>query len=750
MSRSIPISRVAPWLRGTCTALAFFTSTLAVSAQGAGRILFEYWEGITGSYVANLTANANYPNKPVARDFPDIFECVPNWGENHGGRFRGYVHPPQSGEYVFWIASDNESQLWLSPDDNPANKQQIANVATWTGRRNWTAFPSQESAPLYLEAGYRYYVEVLYKEGTGGDHCAVGWKLPDETLERPMPGDRLSPFAISETVPGSAATLNLLSQGHPRVMASGQGFARAAARVSGVPEVNSRYVTLRNKADSILTQPVSIYEKPDGIRLLAVSRQVLDRVETLAFVYRISGDARYLNRAWSELQAAAGFPDWNPSHFLDTAEMTAAFAIGYDWLYPYWTTAQRDTIRNAIKNKGLLPGRTEYVNRRGWTTSIYNWNAVCNGGLALGAMAVANEEPTLAREIINYALGSLPIGVRDFAPDGGWDEGPGYWDYGTKYLSFFFAGAEAAFGGTFGFAASPGLSETGYYPIYIGKPNGRTFNYSDGGDGGIGGPQLHYFSWRYGQPDFAAFQRARNQSSARELLWFDRRGQSAAEIGLPLDRVFNSCQVSTARTAWGDSQALFAGLKAGNNQQGHEQLDIGTFVLDALGQSWAIELGSDNYNLPGYFGSQRFNYYRLRAEGQNTLVLNPTSGKDQVQTLNAPIIATESTADRAFTIANLTPAYSTRAQSVRRGLDLNRAGNYVILQDEVSASIPAELWWFMHTRASISVDPDGTSATLQLGTKRLWAKILAGPAEAQFTVMSATPLPTSPNPSGQN
>jgi hypothetical protein len=65
---------------------------------------------------------------------------------------------------------------------------------------------------------------------------------------------------------------------------------------------------------------------------LSASRQVLDRVRTLALVSRFYGDRRYSNRAWQELEAAAAFPDWNPSHFLHTAEMTHAFALGYDWL----------------------------------------------------------------------------------------------------------------------------------------------------------------------------------------------------------------------------------------------------------------------------------------------------------------------------------------------------------------------------------------------------------------------------------
>ena len=97
------------------------------------------------------------------------------------------------------------------------------------------------------------------------------------------------------------------------------------------------YAEVKKSADKILAAPVSKYEKPDGRRLLSVSRRVLDRVRTLALVHRLEGDPRYADRAWKELEAAAAFPDWNPAHFLDTAEMTHAFALGYDWLYDRWT-----------------------------------------------------------------------------------------------------------------------------------------------------------------------------------------------------------------------------------------------------------------------------------------------------------------------------------------------------------------------------------------------------------------------------
>ena len=51
-------------------------------------------------------------------------------------------------------------------------------------------------------------------------------------------------------------------------------------------------------------------------------------------------------------------------------------------------------------------------------------------------------------------------------------------------------------------------------------------------------------------------------------------------------------------------QALFVGFKAGDNKANHSHLDLGSFVFDAAGVRWAMDLGADDYNLPGYFGGQ--------------------------------------------------------------------------------------------------------------------------------------------------
>ncbi len=145
---------------------------------GQGYILYEYWDNITGTAVSNLTNDPRYPDSPDESRWWQTFEGDVGRGDNYGIRARGYVYPPVSGEYIFWISGDDECQLWLSTDDDPANIRQVSHITTWTNSREWDKEDTQKSNPITLQAGQKYYIEALMKEGTGGDSLAVGWGGP--------------------------------------------------------------------------------------------------------------------------------------------------------------------------------------------------------------------------------------------------------------------------------------------------------------------------------------------------------------------------------------------------------------------------------------------------------------------------------------------------------------------------------------------------------------------------------------------
>ncbi len=161
----------------------------------SGTITRDFWANVTGASVSKVPVNT----VPTSSSQLTIFEGPTKAGDNYASRIRGYICPPLTGSYIFWIASDDNSELWLSTNDMPANKVKIASVTGYCAPREWTKYPSQQSVPINLNAGTKYYIEALHKEGTLGDNLSVGWQLPFGTLERPIPGSRLSPFGLPLT-----------------------------------------------------------------------------------------------------------------------------------------------------------------------------------------------------------------------------------------------------------------------------------------------------------------------------------------------------------------------------------------------------------------------------------------------------------------------------------------------------------------------------------------------------------------------
>lgn len=133
-------------------------------------------------------------DRPPARtEALKSFEAPSHQAERYSSRIRGYVHPPVSGDYTFWISGDDEGRLFLSSDDDAGNKKQIASAPGWTGQRQWDKHKQQQSEPVQLGTGKRYYVEAIHREGELGDHLAVAWQSPGREREV-VPGAHLSPF----------------------------------------------------------------------------------------------------------------------------------------------------------------------------------------------------------------------------------------------------------------------------------------------------------------------------------------------------------------------------------------------------------------------------------------------------------------------------------------------------------------------------------------------------------------------------
>ncbi|MDD4103051.1 MAG: hypothetical protein PHU80_10540 [Kiritimatiellae bacterium] len=200
----------------------------------------------------------------------------------------------------------------------------------------------------------------------------------------------------------------------PRLFATPAQFRRVQEECRESDMVRAVLDRIIFDADQMLEFETCRYEK-EGRRLLHVSRNALKRVSTLAMAFRMTGNNAYLKRCRAEMLAAAAFEDWNPSHFLDVAEMTLALAIGYDWLYHELDAETRLIVAGAILDKGL---KTSLKHAGWWVRASNNWGQVCHAGMLAGALALMDQHPDLAAEITRRAIVNLPRSMQAVAPNG--------------------------------------------------------------------------------------------------------------------------------------------------------------------------------------------------------------------------------------------------------------------------------------------------------------------------------------------
>jgi hypothetical protein len=179
-----------------------FLLAAATLSSPAGVVLKLEYDGITGNAITNLTTDALYPISPTGAEglAGGLAEPV-NVTDAFGAWTRGFIEAPQSGQYTFWIASDDDGEFWLSTSESPAGLVKVAENVGAVALHNYVAKPAQQSAPIALAAGQKYYFEMLHKEGVGGDFCSVAWTLPDGSFQDPVPESRLWPYPVNLSDP---------------------------------------------------------------------------------------------------------------------------------------------------------------------------------------------------------------------------------------------------------------------------------------------------------------------------------------------------------------------------------------------------------------------------------------------------------------------------------------------------------------------------------------------------------------------
>ena len=744
-------------------------SPLATSDTGS--ILDEFWLGLAGTNLTTLTGNANYPDHPTGRELLTTFESLaPNWTTNLGTRVSGWLVPLTNGNYTFAVAAADNAQLWLSTNAVETNEVLIASVPSASGFRQFTTFTNQKSLSIPLVGGQKYFIELRQKAATNAAYYSVAWQPPGAVSFSVIPGDYLAPNGLHTPQPDLTHLFDTLASGHPRILTSLERFAwlRQCIASNSPSYVVSTWLNVSNSAAAVLADTsLTGWEVGNDVD-----------IEVLGMAYFVTGKTNYAEQAWLEMSNACNLPNWNNSNGLTQGGMCKGMGLGYDWFYDYLTPARRSVITNGLLTLGVAYNQPMYPNYAWYLkTSANNWAMVFNNGSVDMAIALADEAPATSQLLLASALNSMRPIMGHFTTDNAaYFEGQNYWSWGVTHLIYMLAGLQSSLGTQFSLDDTPGFDDTALFELYNTGPTKLNFPYADAGTWHIADVGLNWLSTRYNRTSAAWWRRANPTYAAsfEDLFWYDGRGTNMTQSGYSPDNcfrgatattstVFNPIELSTARTKWDDANASFLAFKAGGmnfNSQGgtHDRIDAGSFVFDALGHRWIADLGEGSYSNPQYFdGTQRWWVYRCRAEGHNTLVLNPevNTNTDQVVSTASPAASpiiyhsSAPTGDATVNIADLTSAYAFAqkpATRVWRGTKLFNNRNWLLVQDEiVSTPTPQNVWWFSHFTVSGTtwgVSADGSSVTLTNGSNKLWIKKLAG--GGTFAISNAAAMPTSP------
>jgi hypothetical protein len=555
----------------------------------------------------------------------------------------------------------------------------------------------------------------------------------------------LSSSVIAQNIIDSNIVKNVVGrkgslQHHPRLLWFDQEEKEVANNREKNPSLNKIHLSIISECENLLNiKPVE--RTLIGVRLLDQSREALRRLFYLSYAYRATADKRYAERAEKEMLAIASFSDWNPRHFLDVAEMTMAMAIGYDWVHSYLSSDSRELIKEAIVKKGLEP--SFYSKHNNWLNAKHNWNQVCNAGMVYGALAVHDDYPDLAKNVVQRALQTIHIPMKSYAPDGAYPEGYGYWGYGTTFNVLLIDAVNKVYGTDFGMSNFPGfLATAGYFQNMTG-PTGKPFNYADCAERSILSPAMFWFASYTGDPSLLWVQKGFLEKKSHSaiisermlpalLVWYGKSDPS--RMIAPKQKTWTGGgenPVAMMRTSWTDTSAIYVGVKGGSPSTNHGHMDAGSFVMDAEGVRWAMDFGMQDYesleSKRVYIwgkeqDAQRWSVFRYTNLVHNTLTIN-----NRLQSVdgNATIVKSSSKKNFMNAVVDLSSVYRGELESAERGIAIIDQ-EYVLVRDEVkTAGKSTTIRWTMLTPATVEI-LDSTTAMLTKSGKKLLLKVDSG------------------------
>ena len=536
----------------------------------------------------------------------------------------------------------------------------------------------------------------------------------------------------------------------PRLILTPAAEKQLRKKLKTDPAVQNMYSAIQRNAQQIMEAPL-LERKMVGRRLLGTSREMLYRVNMLGIVYRLDHDEQILNRLNDEVLTVCGFSDWNPSHYLDVAEMAMAVALAIDWVGKDLPKATVEAAKVALIEKGIKPSYNPEGNV-GWIKGTNNWNQVCHGGMIAASIAVAEQEPELAAQTIHRALDGIPYALQEYGPDGVYPEGSTYWSYGTSYSVLTSSLLETAFGTDFGLAEYPAFMESAQFRKLSIAPSGWYYNYADCGDerSENGDVTLAWFATQTGNA--AYFEKARFLQPVEDMEELDR----FAGAGLVWLSQFEVRQEGALPLAWkgeganpiivfrGDSpRQYYFGGKGGRGTVNHGNMDAGSFVFELDGVRWVIDPGNQDYNALEETG---FNLWGRCQECERWTLLTKNNYGHSTLTVNDALHVADGFAsiidfkkgEQPEATVDMTEVFGDKlAKATRRFLKENN--HSLLIEDQLTLSDSTQsITWQLMTTAEVEVVKGG--AILRQAGQQLRLENLSHP-DLTVSVISLDPPP---------
>lgn len=559
-------------------------------------------------------------------------------------------------------------------------------------------------------------------------------------------------------------------------------------------EVNDFALFYRPKREEILDRFYALNASDSHPRIFARKSDILDLRERLksdvqlqkwlqnaealsssdiaaaAICYQLTGDTTYSQIAFDGAMSAINSGKWADIQYLSVGQWSLIIGFVYDWIYEALTPEQRKELEEGLYKQTLDDVIKWYKGQTGDASKFIicptNWNEVCNGGIAISALALMDVYPELSSELLEYFVRAIEYPIGDaFAHDGASFESPSYYNYGKGYLYSMLNAMETVLGTEFNITRLHGFDRTLEYIVNMHTQSGSVYAYGDNSADKNINPVELWLASKTNKPDEAAAM----------YYFMDKQGIIASPSGMetcylmlnyedrlkdynfdmPLDTFYKSAEVGVMRRSYTEPDTAYVGFKGGDSVmiQSHKHMDSGSFMFEHIGEKWALDMGAESYSaysgtkLPSIWDMKTGRWYALRnrATGHSTVVINPVDvyPVDHRPEEDAKIIRTETKPKGAIGIVDMSKVLKKSAKEAKRGFFFTDDRQSLVVRDEITLRDVSDVYWMMYTTADDVIMLNKNTALLCKNGKTMRFEFSAN-AKFELVFEKAEPLDGTP------